>query len=104
MPNPRWPSPLRTPQTFNGSFNGTFLATTPAPSCIQSGLPGSSFIERGPQPEDCLLLDVFVPSNDTNSSSLPVKVWLYGGSNESGGASDPLYNGCNLATDAILSQ
>ena len=49
-----------------------------------------------------LLLDVYVPSNATNSSSLPVKVWLYGGSNESGGTSDPLYNGCNLATDAIV--
>lgn len=29
-------------------------------------------------------------------------MWLYGGSNESGGISDPLYDGCNLATDAIL--
>ena len=49
-----------------------------------------------------LFLNVFTPSNATNSSSLPVKVWLYGGGNESGGIADPLYDGCNVATDAIL--
>lgn len=38
-----------------------------------------------------------MPPSSSNSSSLPVKVWLYGGSNDAGGISDPLYNGCNLA-------
>ena len=49
-----------------------------------------------------LFLNVFAPSNATNSSSLPVKVWLYGGGNESGGIADPLYDGCNAATNAVL--
>ena len=29
-------------------------------------------------------------------------MWLYGGGDESGGISDPLYDGCNVATDAIF--
>jgi len=44
-----------------------------------------------------LYLDIWVPPNTTSTSSRPVKVWLYGGGEDSGGISDPLYNGCNLA-------
>jgi carboxylesterase type B len=33
---------------------------------------------------------------------LPVKVWVYGGGDDAGGISDPLYNGSNLATDSIV--
>jgi len=33
---------------------------------------------------------------------LPVKVWLYGGSNEGGAVSQPLYDGCNSAVDSIV--
>ena len=40
------------PQPFNGSFNGTLLATQPAPNCLQFGQFGSSFIEPGPQSEN----------------------------------------------------
>lgn len=36
---------------------------------------------------------------DTNpNSALPVKVWIYGGSETAGGISNPLYDGCNLAS------
>jgi carboxylesterase type B len=49
-----------------------------------------------------LTLDVWVPSTATSGSQLPVKVWFFGGSGNSGGISDPLYNGCNLASDAII--
>lgn len=44
-----------------------------------------------------LFLDVYVPPNATATSGLPVKVFIYGGAESSGGISDPLYNGCNLA-------
>ena len=33
---------------------------------------------------------------------MPVKVWLYGGSNEGGAVSQPLYDGCNSAVDSIV--
>jgi len=38
----------------------------------------------------------------SGTSTLPVKVFAYGGSFISGGNSDPLYDGCYLATDAII--
>jgi hypothetical protein len=38
----------------------------------------------------------------TSASSLPVKVWIYGGGENSGGISNPLYDGCNLAKDNTI--
>lgn len=48
------------------------------------------------------MLNVFTPVNASSSSKLPVRVWLYGGSNLAGGISDPLYNGCYSSTDSVL--
>jgi carboxylesterase type B len=33
---------------------------------------------------------------------MPVKVFIYGGGGSAGGISDPLYNGCNLASDSVV--
>lgn len=54
--------------------------------------------------EDCLYLNISTPKNFKSSSKKPVFVWLYGGSNRAGYASDPLYHGANLAaaTDAVI--
>ena len=50
-----------------------------------------------------LHLDVFVPPLAESASALPVKVWIYGGGEDAGGISNPLYDGCNLADgNAIL--
>ncbi len=49
-----------------------------------------------------LYLDIWVPPNATSASGLPVKVWIYGGGEESGGISNPLYDGCNLAKHNTL--
>jgi carboxylesterase type B len=49
-----------------------------------------------------LYLDVWVPPNASTTTKLPVKVWVYGGSGTAGSVSEPLYNGCNLATDAVV--
>lgn len=48
------------------------------------------------------MLDVYTPANATASSRLPVKVWIYGGSNVAGGISDPTYTGCFSAVDSIV--
>ena len=49
-----------------------------------------------------LLLDIWASANATASSALPVRVWLYGGSNMAGGISNPLYDQCNVPdTNAI---
>eukprot|EP00466_Bigelowiella_natans_P010094 jgi/Bigna1/142181/aug1.67_g16889 len=45
--------------------------------------------------EDCLVMNVWKPSNATNASSLPVLVYIYGGSNDFGEA-EP-YNASQMA-------
>lgn len=87
------------PEPYGNSSSKVINATTPAPSCIQfTGLFG----ESGSLSEDCLYLDVWVPASATANSKLPVKVWMYGGSNEGGGISDPTYSGCFSAADSIV--
>lgn len=46
-------------------------------------------------------MNVWAPAN-ASRARLPVKVWIHGGANEAGSISDPLYNGCNLGTDAVI--
>ncbi|KAF2438695.1 alpha/beta-hydrolase [Karstenula rhodostoma CBS 690.94] len=87
--------PFAQPPKFNGTLDGT----KSAPSCIQFS---SDFIEPQPWSEDCLFLNVWAPKNTSSESKLPVKVWVYGGSNTAGGISDPLYDGCNSAVDSIV--
>jgi carboxylesterase type B len=65
---------------------------------------GESPTTRGPSAltRNSLYLDVWVPANATKECDLPVRVWLYGGGNQDGGISNPLYDGCNVAsTNAI---
>ncbi|KAH6884126.1 putative carboxylesterase [Thelonectria olida] len=89
------------PQALNGSYDGgSFSATTAPPACIQ--FPSSLDATGQPTSEDCLYLDVYVPADATAKSALPVKVWTYGGANEAGALSYPLYDACNLAQDAIF--
>ncbi|KAF8856038.1 alpha/beta-hydrolase [Acephala macrosclerotiorum] len=88
------------PQAYSGEYpTRPYDASTPGAACIQFG---TTFVEGGPTSEDCLYLDIWVPPNATNTSDLPVKVWLYGGGEAAGGISDPLYNGCNLAEEGAL--
>ncbi|KZS97216.1 alpha/beta-hydrolase [Sistotremastrum niveocremeum HHB9708] len=88
------------PHPYNQNFgNGSLTAIEQAPACIQFG---SVFVENLPNSEDCLFLDIWAPANATNTSSLPVRAWIYGGSNTAGGISDPLYDGCNVAAGGAV--
>ncbi|CAF4067154.1 unnamed protein product, partial [Adineta steineri] len=79
--------------------NGTINATTFSAGCYQFG----AFTNEAPTySEDCLYLNVWAPVNATNTSLLPVKVWIYGGSGDTGSNADPLSNGCAIATNAIV--
>ncbi|OTB01379.1 hypothetical protein M426DRAFT_220377 [Hypoxylon sp. CI-4A] len=88
------------PQPYRNSSCSVINGTIAAPACLQFG--GQFFDETGPQSEDCLFLDVWAPDSATPESKLPVKVWVYGGSNEAGGISNPAYSGCFSAADSIV--
>ena len=107
------------PRPFSGSYNGTLNATKLAPSCYQFGTDADT---SAPQSEDwwalmyldtsldlwwltvpgSLYLNVYTPANATSTSAFPVKVFIYGGSFQTGTISDPLYNGCYLSDDAVV--
>ncbi|KAJ5776293.1 uncharacterized protein N7511_001304 [Penicillium nucicola] len=83
------------PKAYSKKYsNGLLEATVPAPSCIQFG---TETVPSGAKSEDCLYLDIWAPSSATKDSKLPVKVWVFGGSDTEGGIEYPLYDGCNLA-------
>jgi acetyl esterase/lipase len=62
------------------------------PACIQNG--GNSALSEN---EDCLYLNVFMPSANSNDGGRAVMIWLFGGGLQSGSAGVPLYDGSNLA-------
>ena len=71
-------------------------ATAFGPACPQPPLPLIPLDLGAPQNEDCLYLNIWVPSS-TNGIAKPVMVWLHGGAYVLGSASQPLYNGHRLA-------
>lgn len=51
--------------------------------------------------EDCLYLNIVRPANLTNTSRLPVAVWIHGGGFTKGGGSDKRYNYSYAVRDAV---
>ncbi|CRG84094.1 Acetylcholinesterase 1 [Talaromyces islandicus] len=87
------------PKPYGKYHHGKLDATKPANSCIQFG---SSFLPGGAYSEDCLYIDVWTPAHASKHSKLPVKVWVYGGSDTNSGISDALFDGCNIADDGAV--
>ncbi|KAJ5148703.1 hypothetical protein N7448_000281 [Penicillium atrosanguineum] len=88
------------PKAYKKQFpDGKLNATTSALTCIQfsDAFTPTKLNSTALSSEDCLYLDIWAPSNATKDSKLPVKVWIYGGSQTEGSISDPLYDGCNTA-------
>lgn len=81
----RWAAPVA-PDAWEGVRDATKFG----PSCPQN-LPDGVDVETS---EDCLSLNVWTPNQ---TGSLPVMVFLDGGSFVRGGAAAPVYDGANLA-------
>ncbi|KIM38332.1 hypothetical protein M413DRAFT_30176 [Hebeloma cylindrosporum] len=69
-------------------YIASFNATTYGLPCPQQQLSSNPIFPTGSPPanvsEDCLSLDVTLPSGTSASSKLPVAVWIYGGGFEVG--------------------
>ncbi|TRY91639.1 hypothetical protein DNTS_017029 [Danionella cerebrum] len=88
----RWaaPSPV-------SSWSHVHDSTFPRPACMQRCTGEFSQLCPPKVSEDCLYLNVFVPSSINLSlpilEALPVMVWIHGGDFIAGSASKPLYDG-----------
>ncbi|BEJ02210.1 hypothetical protein CcaverHIS631_0700050 [Cutaneotrichosporon cavernicola] len=58
-------------------YNGSVLAQSPGPACLQPDEFGSAGSYGLTMDEDCLNLNIIAPAG--NRSSLPVMVWIHGG-------------------------
>ncbi|MET0961928.1 MAG: carboxylesterase family protein [Noviherbaspirillum sp.] len=101
----RWKAPVDP-----DAWTSARAAKSFAPACVQYGRiygPGANntwdatvgtTLNQAVGSEDCLYLNVWRPSN--NTENLPVIVFYHGGSNVSGYTADPVYDGANLARTA----
>ena len=83
----RWRAPQPAPH-----WDGVRKADELSPVCLQNG-PGGGTSKPS---EDCLYLNVWTGANAA-SEKRPVMVWIYGGGFNTGSASQPDYDGENLA-------
>ncbi|MDO9369392.1 MAG: carboxylesterase family protein [Sphingopyxis sp.] len=80
-------------------WKGVRLAVRPGNRCPQPALPSNPLFRFSDLPvsEDCLVVNVWSPSDRRNGEKLPVMVWLHGGGYGFGSSYDAAYDGTNLA-------
>jgi len=88
--NLRWRAPIPVKP-----WSGVRDATAFGPPCVQGGALGVH------SSEDCLHLNVWTPKWPMKRPAA-VMVWIYGGGNFAGAASDPTFNGENLARHGVI--
>ncbi|CAG2236092.1 CES1 [Mytilus edulis] len=63
-----------------GPWNGTLDATQFGPSCYQQYTPGyDGFLPNLKLSEDCLFLNIYVPSSASVNNKKSVMIWIHGG-------------------------
>lgn len=83
------------------SWQGTRQADKFGSACLQTDVYGDIYFRDNPPSEDCLTLDIWMPAQPA-SAKLPVIVWFYGGGFVAGSASEPRYDGENLAKKGVI--
>ncbi len=92
----RWKAPRRAE-----NWTGIRRADKFGPACLQTEVFGDLHLRGEPASEDCLFLNIWVPTR-VGKTKLPVIVWLYGGGFVTGDSSEPRYDGENLAKKGVI--
>src|SRR5262249_32484581 len=82
-------------------WNGIRSIAEWGPRCVQSSRLGDLDPLNKRMDEDCLYLNVWTPAT-SSSQSLPVMVWIHGGSNLNGAGSQPEFDGSHLASKGVV--
>ncbi|KAK7189346.1 alpha/beta-hydrolase [Paraphaeosphaeria sporulosa] len=80
---------FRAPQALNETWNGTRLAQTYSNACPDFQPDADAAYGMG---EDCLSINVVRPTGIPENRTLPVAVWIHGGSYQVGTSGLPNYN------------
>ena len=84
------------PQSWDGTRDAIAFSAPPP----QAQMPPLPALWHPGDDTDCLAVNVWTP--DPGASGLPVMVWLYGGAFVFGAASQPEYDGANLARAGVV--
>ncbi|MBQ1331992.1 MAG: carboxylesterase/lipase family protein [Lachnospiraceae bacterium] len=90
----------REPQSWEGVRACTEMG--PRPHDFLAGPMLETEIFTQAPSEDCLYLNVWAPKGTEPGAKKPVFVWIYGGANHTGEASNPLYDLSAFAEDDIV--
>ncbi|MDP4854159.1 MAG: carboxylesterase family protein, partial [Saprospiraceae bacterium] len=92
----RW----KAPQALN-SWTGVKITKQFGPRPVQAVVFGDMYSRSAGMSEDCLYLNVWTPAN-RDTKGLPVLVYFYGGGFIAGDASEPRYDGAEMAKQGIV--
>jgi para-nitrobenzyl esterase len=93
----RWKAP-QPPSTWKGVCDATKFGAR----CEQWHVWNDYiFLDSGPS-EDCLYLNVYAPASATQTSQLPVMVWIHGGGFIAGAGSEPRYTNSALVSKGVI--
>jgi para-nitrobenzyl esterase len=83
-------------------WKGVMSATEYGHRCMQGHVFDDMVFQDASPSEDCLTLNVFVPSDAPRGAELPVMFWIHGGGYAGGGSSEPRHNGDFLPTKGVV--
>jgi para-nitrobenzyl esterase len=83
------------------NWSGVRQADKFGAACLQTNVFGDIYFRDAQPSEDCLTLDIWIPAKPA-SAKIPVIVWFYGGGFVAGSASEPRYDGENLAKKGVI--